>query len=80
MPASRRQEHWNGNTGGGVLDSNTMGVNDTFLQFTSCHFPAFETSSLNDITEWPLMPFTRERYDFSFDSLLGTDVEDNCNS
>lgn len=57
------------------MDDNAMGVDNTVLQFTSCHFPAFESSSMNDFTEWCF----QESDTIFFDSLLNTDVEGNWN-
>lgn len=61
--------------GGEAMGDNAMGVDHTVLQFTSCHFPALENSSMNDLTEWPF----QESDTIYFDSLLNTDVEGNWN-
>lgn len=37
--------------GGEIMNDNAIGVDNTVLQFTSCHFPALGNSSTNDLTE-----------------------------
>lgn len=73
--ASGSQGHRSPNMGGEAMGDNAMGVDHTVLQFTSCHFPALENSSMNDLTEWPF----QESDTIYFDSLLNTDVEGNWN-
>lgn len=75
MSSSGSQEHRSANMSGEDMDDNAMGVDNTVLQFTSCHFPAFESSSMNDFTEWCF----QESDTIFFDSLLNTDVEGNWN-
>ncbi|KAK4870034.1 hypothetical protein LT330_005758 [Penicillium expansum] len=75
VSAPGSQGHRNANMGGETMDDNAMGMNDTVLQFTSSHFPVFENSTFNDITEWSL----QESDTIFFDGLLNTDVEGNWN-
>lgn len=57
------------------MNDNAMGVDNTVLQFTSCHFPALDNSSMDDLAEWSF----QESDTICFDSLLNTDVEGNWN-
>lgn len=75
MSASGSQGHRSANMGGEAMDDNALGVNNTVLQFTSCHFPKFENSFMNDLTEWRF----QESDTICFDSLVNTDVEGNWN-
>ncbi|KAJ5396218.1 uncharacterized protein N7487_010521 [Penicillium crustosum] len=69
--ASGDEGHRSPNMAGDVIGDNAMGVGHTVLQFTSCHFPALTSPSMNDLADWCF----QESDTLCFDSLLDTDVE-----